>query len=159
MKIQKIIIGILIILVVGACIFITFDRSNYLKENKDLKQKIANLNTELEGLKIENNNQNNNKNEDQQCTYTQTYRFIENYDYMGTVPSEKFIVVDAFQEFMPVVLKYNDNEFNIDFEKNSYYEFTFEGRVINGIEIRHIKNIVKTDKTGMEQINESCVIE
>lgn len=157
MKIQKIIIGVLIILVLGACILLALDKRKYVSENNKLKNENSKL---QEQLNKENSNISNDKKEEiNTCTYTKTYRFIEYYDFQGEVPTAKFIVVDQFQIHSPIIIEYNSSNFNIDFEKNSYYEFTFTSLVNDyGESKKNVTNIVKTDKTGIDQINESCKV-
>ena len=143
MKIERIIVGILVVGIISACVIIVLDKHKILKENNRLKEQI------------------NNKQEDvkEECTYTETYNFIEYYDFIGTVPTSKFVVVSKFQEFSPKIIEYNESKFNIEFEKGSNYEFTFTSEIRNGrIDYPRLINIVKTDKVGLDQIQESCVI-
>lgn len=157
MKIDKIIIGILIIGILGACIFLGISKSKTIKDNKNLKEEITKLKNELK-LKQEGNTDGL-ISDTKECTYTVTYRFVDYYDYEGSVPESKFIVVDKFQEFSPEIIEYNTNTFNINFEKGSNYEFTFKAGIRNGRLVKQtLINIVKTDKTGLDQIQESCVI-
>ena len=44
-----------------------------------------------------------------ECTYTQTFKYIEDYEYKGATNTERFIVVDRFQEFIPSILMINDD--------------------------------------------------
>lgn len=104
------------------------------------------------------NSKNNNSAEIQEnynCIYTQTFYIVGDYSYKGTVPTDKFIVVDKYQNLYPQIIKYNKDKFS--FEKGKTYEITFESLVSDGKEIkRSIKEISLTDKQGMEQKQESC---
>ena len=160
MKLQKIIIGILILGILGVCILLVFDKRNIIKEKNNLKDEVKSLKEELNIEKQKQDTKNSDIVEDtKECTYTKTYFFIDYYDYQGDVPSEKYIIVDQFQDHAPKIIKYSTNMFDIDFEKGANYEFTFKSGIRNGIiEDDWLINIEKTDKLGMEQVEESCVI-
>lgn len=117
---------------------------NYKIRNEELNEKVSDLKNELKFFN------------DYICEYTQTFRYIDEYDYQGTVPESKFIVVDRFQEHFPIILVINKEKFDINFEKNKNYEITFNGS-INGNKTA-ITKIEETEKVGLEQIQESCVV-
>ena len=108
-------------------------------------------------LKIKTLEEENSKLKSKDCRYTETYFFVDYYDYQGTVPTDKYIIVDKFQAQEPIIIKYNSSEFNIDFEKGKNYEFTFTSTIKNGVEGRKIiVDIKPTDKIAFDQIQESC---
>lgn len=92
-----------------------------------------------------------------ECTYTQTFKYIEDYEYKGATNKERFIVVERFQEFIPSILMINDE--NILKDKlitNNFYEITFVKDVISGK--YSIKEIKGTDKLGLDQTQETCIV-
>lgn len=92
-----------------------------------------------------------------ECTYTQTFKYIEDYEYKGATNTERFIVVDRFQEFIPSILMINDEEILKDkLIPSNFYEITFVKDIISGK--YSIKEIKKTDKLGLDQTQETCVV-
>jgi hypothetical protein len=137
-------IFIFIILIISF-IFVIYD-------NIDLKNKISSLESNVRKAK---DNESNNK----KCTFTKTLRVIDILDYEGTVPEEKFVLVDSFQSFNPFVLKLDIND---NVKEELYYEFTFKGNKdmytnndpsLNNFNILSIK---ETNKEGLLQIQEVC---
>ncbi len=119
--------------------------------------------------KPKENTENKNENEDlpigKTCEYTRTYRFVDYYDYEGTVPSVYFIVFDTYQAYSPIILELNKNDFPKNFEKGKNYEITYRRTFNsinttygNGIDYREIiTKIEETDKEGMDQVQDSCI--
>lgn len=156
MKISRIIIGILTIGIVSSCIFLAINKSKIMKENKKLKEQISTIENELAIEKEKSNKQND---KISSCTYTKTYYFIDYLDFEGDIPTDKYIIVDKFQTNEPQIIKYDSSKFNIDFEKNTNYEFTFTSGVLDGKEFKKtVTNINKTDKLGLDQIQEECEV-
>lgn len=92
-----------------------------------------------------------------ECTYTQTFKYIEDYEYKGATNTERFIVVDRFQEFIPSILMINDEEILKDkLIPSNFYEITFVKDIISGK--YSIKEIKKTDKLGLDQTQETCIV-
>lgn len=92
-----------------------------------------------------------------ECTYTQTFKYIEDYEYKGATNIERFIVVERFQEFIPSILMINDeNILKDELITNNFYEITFVRDVISGT--YSIKEIKGTDKLGLDQTQETCVV-
>lgn len=96
------------------------------------------------------------------CEYIRTYKFIGYYDYEGATPEDYFIVLDQFQRDIPIIEWLNTTQFKKDFKKNQNYEVTYRKRVdySRGFldEETEIIKIKPTDKGGMEQTQESCVL-
>lgn len=92
-----------------------------------------------------------------ECTYTETFKYIEDYEYKGATNTERFIVVDRFQEFIPSILMINDEEILKDkLIPSNFYEITFVKDIISGK--YSIKEIKKTGKLGLDQTQETCVV-
>ena len=84
---------------------------------------------------------------------TQTYYYIEDYNYTGETNTERFIVVDKFQRKIPEILVIeNGTVINDELVPHTGYEIKFN--VVNGEKI--IKKITKTDKVAFDQIQEEC---
>lgn len=125
-----------------------------------------------EKLVNENNNddvENEDKNEDiidisasKSCEYTRTYKFVDYYDYKGATLEDYFMVLDQFQSNLPIIVELNTKQFKKDFKKNQNYEITYRKKVdySRGFldEKTEIIKIKSTDKEGMEQTQESCVL-
>ena len=84
---------------------------------------------------------------------TQTYYYIEDYNYTGETNTERFIVVDKFQRNIPEILVIeNGTVINDELVPHTGYEIKFTTR--NGE--KTIKEITKTDKVAFDQIQEEC---
>lgn len=84
---------------------------------------------------------------------TQTYYYIEDYNYTGETNTERFIVVDKFQRNIPEIFVIgNRTIINDELVPHTAYEIKFT--VIN--EEKTIEEITKTDKIGFDQIQEEC---
>lgn len=136
---------------------------NFRSENNELEEKIISSETANENLRTEIKDLNEKldliteKAQTYECRYTETYRYVDKYAYNGAVPELKFIVVDKYQEFTPIIFSLDTNRFKINFEKNQTYEFTFLSSMIGEVEgTRNIIDIKKTDKMALEQTQESC---
>ncbi len=91
--------------------------------------------------------------------YIKTYNIIEKLNLSDETGNYDYYVIKQFQVDDPVVIKV-DNQYNLEQGKN--YEFVLYG--VKKEEITYlpnkifedfeIKNIVKTDKTGLEQIQD-----
>ena len=90
----------------------------------------------------------NKENETTDIEFTRTYNVVSNLNMTDTTEKYNFYVIQQFQLFEPIVIKVN--------------EFTFSGSKINGKEYTiqdifntfDIVNIEKTEKTGLEQIQD-----
>lgn len=91
--------------------------------------------------------------------YIKTYNIIEKLNLSDETGKYDYYVIKQFQVDTPVVIKV-DNQYNLEQGKN--YEFVLYG--VKKEEITYlpnkifedfeIKNIVETDKTGLEQIQD-----
>lgn len=107
------------------------------------------------------------------CKFTVTYRIVDLLDgYIAEVPEYSSIVVDKFQQHLPIAHKIPTNLKN-NLKVNKYYEFTYYIKgigniediydVINNIHINHTNNdnisvtlsIKETNKLGLEQIHQN----
>ena len=151
---------ILIIIVLGSLLFI--EKKNYNTRKNDLEKELAVLQDKNESLEeeIKTTNEKLDNFQNWTCEYTQTFFYVGNYEYTANVPTHKFIVVDKFQEFSPIILEINTSEFDINFEKGKKYEITFQDSSNNKISYDKpvITSIVETDKLGFDQVQESCRI-
>ena len=101
----------------------------------------------------------NKENEITDIEFTRTYNVVSNLDMTDTTGEYNFYVIQQFQLFEPIVVKINKK---YTLEENENYEFTFSGSKINGKEYTiqdifntfDIVNIEKTEKTGLEQIQD-----
>ena len=101
--------------------------------------------------KKDNEVKNEEKPDIKECT--QTYYYIEDYNYTGETNTERFIVVDKFQRKIPEILVIeNGTVINDELVPHTGYEIKFN--VVNGEKI--IKKITKTDKVAFDQIQEEC---
>ena len=101
--------------------------------------------------KKDNEVKNEEKPDIKECT--QTYYYIEDYNYTGETNTERFIVVDKFQRKIPEILVIeNRTVINDELVPHNGYEIKFN--VVNGEKI--IKKITKTDKVAFDQIQEEC---
>lgn len=122
------------------------------KENNTLKNQIESLNYQINYQpKPEANNKT--------CTFIRTFHYIDTLEYKQ-VPEEQWIIFQAFQD-NPFLLRLNNN-FGVNFEKDAAYEITFTGPFSNGgedLNLYTITSIKKTNKVGLEQLQEPCRVE
>ena len=93
--------------------------------------------------------------------FTRTYQVIADLDRTNESGTDQYYVVAQFQQEEPILIKVN-KEYSL--EENKNYEFTFEGSITVGENKKRdnatifqefaIKNIVETDKVGLDQIQE-----
>lgn len=146
------------------CAWLIFQNENLDKEKKNLQGQFDKQKLENEQLKESVENVNNkldklNSLKDETCEYTQTFSYLGDYKYTATVPKYKFIVVDRFQEFNPIILEIDIEKFDIDFKLGHNYEITFVGHITDSdLKTPTIKEIKETDKIGLGQVQESCGI-
>lgn len=129
--------------------------------------------------KITDNDVVNNEDDEQiefDCSFTRTYKIVDLMnDYIAAGPDYSYVVIDQFQFFEPVVhglpTKLKDN-----LKVGEYYEFTYhiKGKInlTNDLDMDDINDMIvlehpdndnltatlkikKTDKLGLEQIQES----
>ena len=158
-KIENLIICLIVILglTLIVVLYFFFDSLNKQDKKEELKNcidsaEITKLQDRINALEEQNHNVLS-----RNCRYIKTYYFVDYYDYQGDIPTDKYIIVDKYQEHNPIIIKYNTNDFDIVFEKGSNYEFTFTSIIEKGIESKKtIVDIRKTDRLGMDQIQESC---
>ena len=141
------------------CGILLFELTGCGKKKEEIKSDESNNSAIVDELnsKIKTLEEENNKFKSKDCRYTETYFFVDYYDYQGTVPTDKYIIVDKFQAQEPIIIRYNSSKFNINFEKGKNYEFTFTSIISNGVEDKKtVVDIKPTEKLGLEQIQESC---
>lgn len=100
-----------------------------------------------------------NDNKEEKREYIKTYNVIEKLDITDETGDYNYYVIKQFQDNEPVLIKVS-NTYKLEKDKN--YEFVLYGiknksqkYTQNEIfEKFEIKNIVETDKTGLEQIQE-----
>jgi hypothetical protein len=128
---------------------------NINKKNDKLQQMIIGLQAENENLKKGINNDSN-----ESCTFINTLRIIDFYDYYASDNNQKFVIVEQFQSFVPFILRV-DNDMAEKLKKDKYYEFTFSGNkklsdIDGALSNFNIVNINYTNKVGLSQIQETC---
>ena len=92
--------------------------------------------------------------------FVRTFYIVANLHQTDAVAENNFYVINQFQTFNPIVIKV-DKKYNLEEKEN--YEFTFKGTKIDGKDYNNeeifdcfeITNIEKTDKLGMEQIQDA----
>ena len=100
----------------------------------------------------------NAKNEEKR-EYIKTYNVIEKLDITDETGIYNYYIIKQFQDNEPVLIKVSNN---YKLEKNKNYEFMLYGVKKDNIKYTHneifdnfeIKNIIETDKIGLEQIQE-----
>lgn len=142
------------------------NEKNLQKDNAELNEKIGYLENQIQDLINQNellNNQLNHQPETPEdtriCTFTRTYHYLETLEERG-MGNETLIVVRAFQD-NPFILRL-ENNFDTIFEKNAAYEIQFTGSVSNNdndLSNFKILSINKTNKVGLEQVQEPCRVE
>ena len=92
--------------------------------------------------------------------FVRTFYIVANLNQTDAVAENNFYVINQYQTFNPIVIKI-DKKYNLEEKEN--YEFTFKGTKIDGKDYNNeeifdcfeITNIEKTDKLGMEQIQDA----
>lgn len=157
---RKIFIVILTVFLIITFVFF-LQKNSYESYNKKLEDRIKVLESEILelGEKFDSINEEKDSLLNYTCEYVETYRYIDDYTYMGAVLEEKFIIVDKFQEFVPRIIRINTSNIKINFEKGKNYEFTFRSG-LNDSEAAdiYLVKVVETDKVGLEQNQEYCGI-
>lgn len=115
--------------------------------------------SKIEKKELENNNNNDNAIDNSKCSFINTLKVVSVLDYQSQDNETKYLVVDFFQGSMPFIVKTKLN--TSDLLENQYYEFTFDGFKRNyendyDLILFDVIKIEKTDKIGLDQINESC---
>lgn len=148
-KIAKIAIIMFLILDVSFIVFlaqnnnkIIEDNERLIGKNKEMSDKVVEMLTDDEVVQVLQ----------KECEFTATYRVIDNLKYTGDDKDMKYVILDKYIENKPFILSYK----NQTFEKGKYYEIKFQGTVGNTINDFNIMTITKTDKEGLEQVNEKC---
>lgn len=135
---KNIVIALLLVLNIvlfGLCIHYKNDKPDIITETKKDNEPIKN--EEKPDIK--------------ECT--QTYYYIEDYNYTGETNTERFIVVDKFQRNIPEIFVIENRVvINDELVPHTGYEIKFTTR--NGE--KTIKEITKTDKVAFDQIQEEC---
>lgn len=161
-KVYYVIIILLIIVLLGLCCYplvtniqLKKDNTKLLENNTLLNQRIQNMQQQIANLNKQLNNSSKPSN-NKTCTFTQTFHYLTTLDTKGQI-GETFIVLEQYQGSKPFILSLVKN-FDIVLEKNKAYEITFTGRISNGEDLTkyEILSIKKTNKLGMDQIQESC---
>lgn len=144
------------------CAWFIFQNGNLSKEKKNLQEQVDKTVSENDELKkaIESSNDKLNSLKNKTCEYTKTFLYLGDYKYTATVPTHKFIIVDQFQMFSPIILEIDTEQFDIEFKEKHNYEITFVGGISDSAFRRAtIKEIKETDRIGLNQIQESCKIQ
>jgi len=124
------------------------------------------LNTIVIG-KLDNTSENNDMDNfsEKSCTYTETYTFFDYYENEDLFFSDVTfnIILEKFQSKTgPVMLSLNSSDFNKDFIKGHNYEVTYNTTVYYSKGIfdsrTNVIKIVPTDKTGLGQVQENCIL-
>ena len=100
-----------------------------------------------------------------ECTYTETFQFIDYYSYDGINKSDVdfYIILDKWLSKEPIKIeRINSNIFDVEFVKGNNYEITYnikvsyDGETNLFTENKEIIDIKSTLKEGMDQIQETC---
>ena len=149
-------IGVITLGSLCICMF-TFIIFLYNKNNK--------LQNEVNDLKKNENLVIEDKGFVKECTYTETFQFVDYYNYDGINKSnvDYYIILDKWLNKEPIrIERINSNIFDVDFINGNNYEITYNIRVsYDGetnlfTENKEIVNIKSTLKEGMDQIQETC---
>ena len=100
-----------------------------------------------------------NKYTDSIIQFTRTYNIISNLNRTDLSGENNYYVIDQYQLGEPTIIKV---DLNYNLEENANYEFSFKGKKIDGktysiqelFDNFEIVKIEKTDKTGMNQIQD-----
>ena len=149
-------IGVITLGLLCVCMF-TFIILLYKKNNK--------LQNEVNDLKKNENLVIEDKGFVKECTYTETFQFVDYYNYDGINKSDVdyYIILDKWLNKEPIrIERINSNIFDVDFVKGNNYEITYnikvsyDGETNLFTENKEIVNIKSTLKEGMDQIQETC---
>ena len=149
-------IGVITLGLLCVCMF-TFIVLLYKKNNK-LQSEVNDL-KKNENLVIEDNGF------VKECTYTETFQFVDYYNYDGINKSDVdfYIILDKWLSKEPIKIeRINSNIFDVEFVKGNDYEITYnikvsyDGETNLFTENKEIVNIKSTLKEGMNQIQETC---
>lgn len=149
-------IGVITLGLLCVCMFI-FIVLLYKKNNK-LQSEVNDL-KKNENLVIEDNGF------VKECTYTETFQFVDYYNYDGINKSDVdfYIILDKWLSKEPIKIeRINSNIFDVEFVKGNNYEITYnikvsyDGETNLFTENKEIVNIKSTLKEGMNQIQETC---
>lgn len=149
-------IGVITLGLLCVCMF-TFIVLLYKKNNK-LQSEVNDL-KKNENLVIEDNGF------VKECTYTETFQFVDYYNYDGINKSDGdyYIILDKWLSKEPIKIeRINSNIFDVEFVKGNNYEITYnikvsyDGETNLFTENKEIVNIKSTLKEGMDQIQETC---
>lgn len=149
-------IGVITLGLLCVCVF-TFIVLLYKKNNK-LQSEVNDL-KKNENLVIEDNGF------VKECTYTETFQFVDYYNYDGINKSDVdfYIILDKWLSKEPIKIeRINSNIFDVEFVKGNNYEITYnikvsyDGETNLFTENKEIIDIKSTLKEGMDQIQETC---
>lgn len=149
-------IGVITLGLLCVCMF-TFIVLLYKKNNK-LQSEVNDL-KKNENLVIEDNGF------VKECTYTETFQFVDYYNYDGINKSDVdfYIILDKWLSKEPIKIeRINSNIFDVEFVKGNNYEITYnikvsyDGETNLFTENKEIVNIKSTLKEVMDQIQETC---
>lgn len=127
------------------------ENEKLLVESADLLDEIEALKSNLNDLVLADNSSNS-----VEHVYTQTFRYIEDYNYEGDSTSARFIIVDQFQMHNPTIITFDANRFAVEFISDHFYEITFRTFISSkgNSDKLEITKIVETDKVAFDQIQE-----
>lgn len=138
------------------------ERSNqHLKEaNQNLSSTVETLNEKITTLQKQVNQSGTGEIVHQPCQFVRTYRFI-NFVTYDAVSDAKFALVEEFQGSRPMIAKLTPEQAQ-NMKKGNYYEFTLQGTTEfgnrNDLDFYTINTVTSTNKIGLEQTQESCII-
>lgn len=133
----------------------------------DYIEQISNLTTKVNNLTNENNElreklEQYESLEEGECKFTRTYRVVDILDYQTDDNTAKYVILDQFQENLPFIVNLPNDQVAI-LVKGENYEFSFSGdkKYKNSEHQKlfanfQLNNIKKTDRVGLDQIQEEC---
>ena len=160
---------ILLFVILIICIVTYNSKINTLnKSNDELNAIINELKKDSTDEYINNPNNANENNQTKSCEYTRTLRFIDYYntDNFDVKYADGFFAVfEQFQSKIGPEIEYLDfNNFEKSFVKNQNYEITYR-KTVNYNENTNllydstqIIKVVTTNKKGLDQTQESCIL-
>lgn len=135
---------------------------DYIEQITELTEKLAEVSNDKDELLVKLGKYEPEVFENGECTFTKTYRIVDIMDYKAEDDSLKFIVIDQFQVQEPFIIKLTKDQVS-QLKKDEHYEFTFEGKkkyknnekaeIFDKFELIELN---KTDKVGLNQLQESC---
>lgn len=143
--------------------------NTYKSKIKEYKSEITKVNHEINELKkkMENIPQKNLSSIQKSCEYTDTFEFDDYYNKTYDINSNYYeiILYQNLGKSGTIIKTLNKENFEQNFIKNHSYEITFKKTIIYDEETKEFKEnsiitkIEPTDKKGLEQTHELCILE